>query len=51
MSILIKQLCLESKIEKVPRGIKGQKSSKNTTSSRILVSRNGAQVSPNFILN
>ena len=36
----------ESKIEKVPRGIQGEKSSKNMASSRNLVSTIGAQVSP-----
>ena len=35
-----------SKIEKVPRGIRGEKSSKDMASSRNLVSTIGAQVSP-----
>ena len=35
-----------SKIEKVPRGIRGEKSSKNMTSSRNLVSTIGALASP-----
>ena len=37
--------CL-SKIEKVPRGIQGEKSSKDMASSRNLVSTIGAQASP-----
>ena len=37
---------VQSKIEKVPRGIRGEKSSKDMTSSRNLVSTIGAQVSP-----
>ena len=37
---------LESKIEKVPRGIQGEKSSKDMASSRNLVSTIGAQISP-----
>ena len=36
----------ESKIEIVPRGIKGEKSSEDMASSRNLVSRIGAQASP-----
>ena len=35
-----------SKIEKVPRDIQGEKSSKDMTSSRNLVSTIGAQASP-----
>ena len=35
-----------SKIEKVPRGIRGEKSSKDTASSRNLVSTFGALASP-----
>ena len=37
---------IESKIEKVPRGIRGEKSSKDMASSRNLVSTTGAQASP-----
>ena len=37
---------IEGKIEKVPRGIRGQKSSKDMASSRNLVSTIGAQASP-----
>ena len=37
---------MESKIEKVPRGIQGEKSSKDMASSRNLVSTIGAQASP-----
>ena len=36
----------QSKIEKVPRGIRGEKSSKDMASSRNLVSTVGAQASP-----
>ena len=36
----------QSKIEKVPRGIRGEKSSKDMASSRNLVSTIGAQASP-----
>ena len=36
----------ESKIEKVPRGIRGEKSSKDMASSRNLVSTIGALASP-----
>ena len=36
----------QSKIEKVPRGIRGEKSSKDTASSRNLVSTIGALASP-----
>ena len=35
-----------SKIEKIPRGIQGEKSNKDTVSSRNLVSTIGAQASP-----
>ena len=35
-----------NKIEKVPRGIQGEKSSKDTTSSRKVVSTIGALASP-----
>ena len=35
-----------SKIEKVPRGVRGEKSSKDMASSRNLVSTIGAQASP-----
>ena len=35
-----------SKIEKVPRGIQGEKSSKDMASSRNLASTNGAEASP-----
>ena len=38
--------CIPSKIEKVPRGIQGGKSSKDMASSRNLVSTIGAQASP-----
>ena len=37
---------LQSKIEKVPRGIRGEKSSKDMASSRNLVSTIGALASP-----
>ena len=37
---------VESKIEKVPRGIRGEKSSKDMASSRNLVSTIGALASP-----
>ena len=37
---------LPSKIEKVPRGIRGEKSSKDMATSRNLVSTIGAQASP-----
>ena len=37
---------IEGKIEKVPRGIRGEKSSKDMASSRNLVSTIGAQASP-----
>ena len=37
---------IESKIEKVPRGIRGEKSSKDMASSRNLVSTIGALASP-----
>ena len=36
----------QSKIEKVPRGIRGEKSSKDMARSRNLVSTIGAQASP-----
>ena len=39
-------LYLISKIEKVPRSIRGEKSSKDMASSRNLVSTIGAQASP-----
>ena len=39
-------LIFESKIEKVPRGVRGEKSSKDMASSRNLVSTIGAQASP-----
>ena len=39
-------MCVISKIEKVPRGIRGEKSSKNMASSRNLFSTIGAQASP-----
>ena len=39
-------LALRSKIEKVPRGIRGEKSSKDMASSRNLVSIIGALASP-----
>ena len=42
----IKLYFLWSKIEKVPRGIRGEKSSKDTASSRNLVSTIGALASP-----
>ena len=38
--------CIRSKIEKVPRGIRGEKTSKDMASSRNLVSTIGAQASP-----
>ena len=37
---------IQSKIEKVPRGIRGEKSSKDMASSRNLVSTIGALASP-----
>ena len=40
------KLAIESKNEKVPRGIRGEKSSKDMASSRNLVSTIGAQASP-----
>ena len=40
--ILLMTLHLRSKIEKVPRDIQGEKSRKNTASSRKLVSKKGA---------
>ena len=42
----MKQLIVKGKIEKVPRGIRGEKSSKDTASSRNLVSTIGALASP-----
>ena len=39
-------LLLNGKIEKVPRGIQGEKSSKDMASSRNLVSTIGTQASP-----
>ena len=39
----------ESKIEKVPRGIRGEKSSTDMASSRNLVSTIGAQASPTML--
>ena len=39
---------LQSKIEKVPRGIRGEKSSKDMASSRNLVSTIGALASPKW---
>ena len=42
----INKVTIESKIEKVPRGIQGEKSSKDMASSRNLVSTIGAQASP-----
>ena len=39
-------LIVSSKIEKVPRGIRGEKSSKDMASSRNLVSTIGALASP-----
>ena len=39
-------ICIGSKIEKVPRGIRGEKSSKDMASSRNLVSTIGALASP-----
>ena len=42
----LRQDSLASKIEKVPRGIRGEKSSKDMTSSRNLVSTIGALASP-----
>ena len=40
------RLSTQSKIEKVPRGIRGEKSSKDMASSRNLVSTIGALASP-----
>ena len=40
------EIILKDKIEKVPRGIRGEKSSKDMASSRNLVSTIGAQLSP-----
>ena len=40
------KITIESKIEKVPRGIRGEKSSKDMASSRNLVSTIGALASP-----
>ena len=46
-SVTIKSnAALQSKIEKVPRGIRGEKSSKDMASSRNLVSTIGALASP-----
>ena len=42
----IEDVVQESKIEKVPRGIRGEKSSKDMASSRNLVSTIGALASP-----
>ena len=42
------EMCL-GKIEKVPRGIRGEKSSKDMASSRNLVSTIGAQASPTVV--
>ena len=42
----VKITLIESKIEKVPRGIRGEKSSKDMASSRNLVSTIGALASP-----
>ena len=39
-------MAAQSIIEKVPRGIRGEKSSKDMASSRNLVSTTGAQASP-----
>ena len=41
-------IILESKIEKVPKGIRGEKSSKDMASSRNSVSTIGALASPNM---
>ena len=46
MYINIMQVLRQSKIENVPRGIRGEKSSKDMTSSRNLVSTIGAQANP-----
>ena len=43
---LLRAYCFPSKIEKVPRGIRGEKSSKDMASSRNLVSTIGALASP-----
>ena len=42
----IKLTTVQSKIEKVPKGIRGEKSSKDMASSRNLVSKIGALASP-----
>ena len=43
---ILRHILIESKIEKVPRGIRGEKSSKDMASSRNLVSTIGALASP-----
>ena len=45
-TVLLEFIYKESKIEKVPRGIRGEKSSKDMASSRNLVSTIGALASP-----
>ena len=44
--VINQQNYIVSKIEKVPRGIQGEKSSRDMASSRNLVSTIGAQASP-----
>ena len=46
VKIQVKFTIIQSKIEKVPRGIRGEKSSKDMASSRNLVSTIGALASP-----
>ena len=46
LNALCTRSCVGSKIEKVPRGIRGEKSSKDMASSRNLVSTIGALASP-----
>ena len=46
MSNVVKLGNVQSKIEKAPRGIRGDRSSKDMASSRNLVSTIGAQASP-----
>ena len=46
ISFFFSLILVQSKIEKVPRGIRGEKSSKDMASSRNLVSTIGALASP-----
>ena len=45
-NLMFEAVGIRSKIEKVPRGIRGEKSSKDMASSRNLVSTIGALASP-----